>query len=255
MMKIPSAKKPLKIGLMLMLGSSLSWGVAQPARAITFDYGTGTSGDLIGQLMSSLEQQFSLVETFFTGQIGSEQWTNLLSDLLGINGTNLSDLAWGDLGLPDLHQLHRQIKAELENQETTSLSAYQGVRSNHELDRLLTVTKVEASLSQEGQAIAQQKIEVAVNQAQTAQSLSDEAQTVVSTQEVMKKLAQQQAIQASLLAGVNSSLVELQQNQEFNNLNLSNISRTLDGQAQTQQLERLGAGNDALRRSAMTRLF
>jgi hypothetical protein len=255
MMKRIKTKTALKVGLILLLGSGLSLGYSSRAQAITFDYGTGTMGDLLGQLISPLEQQFSLVETLLQDQIGSEQWSSLLGNLLGSNETNLSAMIWGDLGLPDLRHLHSQIKTELESQEKTTLSAYQGVRSSHELDRLLTTTRVEASLSQEGQEIAQQKIEGAVHNAQTAHSLSDEAQTVVSTQEVMKKLAQQQAIQASLMAGVNTSLVELQQSQEFNNLNLSNISRTLDGQAQTQQLERLGAGNDALRRSAMTRLY
>ena len=69
------------------------------------------------------------------------------------------------------------------------------------------------------------------------------------------KKVDQNAINGALMGQVSQQMQEFSQNQQLSNLNLTNISRAVDGQNQMAQQEILGAGFDTFRTSSLAGLF
>ncbi|MGB7380290.1 MAG: hypothetical protein WA959_27545 [Rivularia sp. (in: cyanobacteria)] len=90
---------------------------------------------------------------------------------------------------------------------------------------------------------------------ETVSIFSDAAQNDVVTQNVMKRIAQQNTQITGILGAMRSDGLKSKQSQDLANLNLTNISRSLDGQNQSRQKEVVGQGFNNLRTASQARLF
>jgi hypothetical protein len=81
------------------------------------------------------------------------------------------------------------------------------------------------------------------------------AQEEVVTQNVMKRIAQQNTQMAGILGAMRTDGLKSKQSQDLANLNLTNISRSLDGQNQAKQKEVVGQGFSNLRTASQAKLF
>jgi phage-related protein len=85
-------------------------------------------------------------------------------------------------------------------------------------------------------------------QAQTAQG-----HTV--TQNVMKEIAAQNAKTTEVLGGVRSDLLKMNEQAAQSNIQLSNLSQTVDGQTAAKNAEQIGAGYSNLKTASQAGLF
>ncbi|MGB3642690.1 MAG: hypothetical protein WBA39_34665 [Rivularia sp. (in: cyanobacteria)] len=93
------------------------------------------------------------------------------------------------------------------------------------------------------------------NSIEQVQIYSAAAQDEVVTQNVMKRIAQQNTSTAAILGAMRADGLKSKQSQDLANLNLTNISRSLDGQNQARQKEIIGQGFSNLRTASQARLF
>jgi hypothetical protein len=68
-------------------------------------------------------------------------------------------------------------------------------------------------------------------------------------------MALQNAQISSVLGSLRADSLQAAQRQELTNVNLTNISRSIDGQNQAKQAEMVGTGLEVLRTTSRARLF
>lgn len=162
------------------------------------------------------------------------------------------DEAVGALGLPDA----TVVREKVEEIATSSDDAVDTVdKATNEVDRQITRGVANSTLSKEGQENTKQQVEKTQDSIEQVQIFSDAAQEEVVTQNVMKRIAQQNTQTAAILGAMRTDGLKLQQSTELSNLNLTNISRSLDGQNQARQKEAVGQGFSNLRTASQARLF
>jgi hypothetical protein len=158
----------------------------------------------------------------------------------------------GVLGLPDAIE----ARTEVENIAATSDTAINTVEQvTNEVDRQITRAVVDSTLSKDGQKLTNQEVEKTQNSIERVQIYSAAAQDEVVTQNVMKRIAQQNTSTAAILGAMRADGLKSKQSQDLANLNLTNISRSLDGQNQARQKEIVGQGFSNLRTASQARLF
>jgi hypothetical protein len=197
----------------------------------------------------------------FTSQLGSLQ--NYVSSILSDKIEPLADSLGGDLqaaideaigalGLPD----PTVARKEVEKIASSSEAAVNPVETaTNEVDRQITRAFSTATLGKEGQERTQQQIQRTQQSIERVQQQATAAQGEVVTQNVMKQIAQQNAQQAAILGAMRADGLRQQQSQDLANVNLTNISRAVDGQNQAKQRETVGQGFQNYRTAAKARLF
>lgn len=189
-----------------------------------------------------IEQTIQDVVTALPGELD-----NALNDALG-------ELGWVD---------PNQIRAEIAEQLATPIDGdlaqsdpvYAAVETANEIDRQLTRAQVDAMLSQDGQANTQNKLTWMETTIDQIQQHADAAQAAVSTQDAIKQMAQQTALQSDVLGAVQAELLQSRQDAQLTNLNLANLSHTLDQETRARRLQDLGSALDTLQISSQARLF
>jgi hypothetical protein len=162
------------------------------------------------------------------------------------------DEAMGTLGLPD------STKAREKVQDIVAIAniAINGVeRTTNELDRQITRAVYDATLSKTGQQQTKKQVEKTQTSIEQVEADATNAQREVVTQNVMKRIAKQNTQIAAILGATRSDGLKLQHSQDLTNLNLTNISRSLDGQNQARQKETVSQGFNNLRTAAQAKLF
>ena len=158
----------------------------------------------------------------------------------------------GALGLPDAIE----ARTEVENIAATSDTAINTVEQvTNEVDRQITRAVVDSTLSKNGQNLTSEEVEKTQNSIERVQIYSAAAQDEVVTQNVMKRIAQQNTSTAAILGAMRADGLKSKQSQDLANLNLTNISRSLDGQNQMRNKEIVGQGFSNLRTASQARLF
>ena len=158
----------------------------------------------------------------------------------------------GILGLPDAIEARKEV----ENIAASSDTAINTVEQvTNEVDRQITRAVVDSTLSKNGQKLTLQEVEKTQNSIERVQIYSAAAQDEVVTQNVMKRIAQQNTSTAAILGAIRADGLKSKQSQDLANLNLTNISRSLDGQNQARQKEIVGQGFSNLRTASQARLF
>ncbi|AFY99465.1 hypothetical protein [Calothrix sp. PCC 6303] len=158
----------------------------------------------------------------------------------------------GALGLPDA----TEVRGKIEEIVASNNSAINSVdKATNEVDRQITRAYSDSTLSKQGQQITKQQVEKTQTSIEQVENSGEAAQEEVVTQNVMKRIAQQNTQIAGVLGAMRMDGLKSKQSQDLANLNLTNISRSLDGQNQTKQKEVVGQGFNNLRTASQARLF
>jgi len=213
-----------------MLSMALAGLVAtQPAQAQTFNL-----LDLFGQIQQYSTDLHNYVQTTISSFLSAAQG-ELQS---AVNG------AIGSLGLPDPIKVRATINLRNSKVDPFEFSATirQG-STGSELDRQITRGAVGAVLGVGGQTRTQSDIDFTNATISESASLSDQAQSAVATQDVMKFVAQQMYQQTEIMGALRNDNLYSRQDAQFTNLNLANISAAMD---QESRMRRSGMTNQAM---------
>jgi hypothetical protein len=232
----------LKTGL---LASVLLVGVmTAPAPAQAATGGGGSSNPL------------SSLTDWFNGQLKSVQkYADQFSDTiasLGDEFKGVTDGLMGDLGLADSTQARKKsADAALDSPSPE----YKGETVANEVDRQNANASSEAVISQEGQKQQKEAYEQTQTNVETNQQLAEQAQGDEVTQNVMKRIASQTAESSKVLAGIRADSLKQTEQAAQSNKQLTNISRTMDGQTQRDNSQMIGGGYSNLRTASQATLF
>lgn len=223
--------------------------ISTPARAAAAVSGVKSDNPL-SQVFEQLNHQLESLRGYLN-QIMADK-LKPLSESLGKDIDAAVGDATGVLGLPD------PIKSrdEVEKVASSSLGpVYSADSATNEVDRQITRGAVYSTLGKEGQEQIKAQADKTQNSVALVQQTATAAQGEVVTQNVMKQIALQNAQTGAILGSIRADGLQAAQRQEMTNLNLTNISRSLDGQNQAKQAEIVGAGLDTLRITSRARLF
>jgi hypothetical protein len=227
-------------------GILLSLLVAAPAFAAP----ANEESNPISGFQDWFDQQISSVREYASDILNSK--LAALSDSLGPEFDGILSDVTGALGLPDPTKSRQAVEEAAARAEGM---LYSGDKVANEIDRQSTRASANAILSQEGQEQQKKAYERTQQAVEAVGEASDAAQGEVVTQNVMKQIAKQNVESAKLMGGVQSSLLEANEQQAQTNTQLSNISQTVDGQAAQGNAERVGAGFSNLSVAAQSGLF
>lgn len=200
--------------------------------------------------ISQLKQELQSIDNYVESVLESK--LEPLASSLGKDIEAAINETLGVLGLPDAIE----ARTEVENIAATSDTAINTVEQvTNEVDRQITRAVVDSTLSKNGQKLTNQEVEKTQNSIERVQIYSAAAQDEVVTQNVMKRIAQQNTSTAAILGAMRADGLKSKQSQDLANLNLTNISRSLDGQNQMRNKEIVGQGFSNLRTAAQARLF
>lgn len=197
----------------------------------------------------------------FTSQLGSLQnyVLSILSDKieplaesLGKDLQTAIDEAVGALGLPDPTVAREKVE---KIGAGTDAPVNPVETATNEVDRQITRAVSTSTLGKEGQERQKEQVQRTQQSIERVQQQATAAQGEVVTQNVMKQIAQQNAQQAAILGAMRADGLKQQQSQDLANINLTNISRSVDGQNQAKQRETVGQGFQNYRTTAKARLF
>ncbi|MEO1183415.1 MAG: hypothetical protein AAFX46_01310 [Cyanobacteria bacterium J06636_27] len=200
-------------------------------------------------VIEQLQEQTGSVNKYISSTI-SRKLDNLSESLEGDLQAVVQEAA-GVLGLPDAGE----VRKEIEVMASDSNNAVNSVdKATNEIDRQITRASG-FTLTKEGQENMKAEVEKTQTSIETVSIFSDAAQNDVVTQNVMKRIAQQNTQISGILGAMRSDGLKSKQSQDLANLNLTNISRSLDGQNQSRQKEVVGQGFNNLRTASQARLF
>jgi hypothetical protein len=212
----------------------LSLLAAFPASAAT--PGGGSTNPLQG-LMDWFNEQLSSVQKYADSFLKDQM--EAISKTFGQEFAGVTKDITGALGLPDPSEARKKAtEASLGSENPL----YSGEQVANEVDRQSTKASAAAILSQEGQEQQKTAYEQSQQSVASVGQAAEKAQGENVTQNVMKQIATQNAETAKLMGGVQSSLLKQNEQQAQANTQLTNISRTMDGQTKAQNAERVGAG-------------
>ena len=201
-------------------------------------------------VIEQLQEQTGSVNKYISSTI-SRKLDNLSESLEGDLQPVVQEAA-GVLGLPDASKVRQEIE-EIASDSNNAVNSVD--RATNELDRQITRAQTETTLSKEGQKSMEAEVEKTQTSIETVSIFSDAAQNDVVTQNVMKRIAQQNTQISGILGAMRSDSLKSKQSQDLANLNLTNISRSLDGQNQARQKEVVGQGFSNLSTASQARLF
>lgn len=162
------------------------------------------------------------------------------------------DEAIGTLGLPDSTEIRKKVEDIAADANNAVNNVEQAI---NEVERQITRAASDATLSKSGQKNTKEQIHQTQSSIEQIYADSNAAQNDVVTQNVMKRIAQQNIQIAGILGAMRTDGLKSKQSQDLANLNLTNISRSLDGQNQARQKETVGQGFSNLKTAAQARLF
>lgn len=216
----------------------------------TIILGTNSARASLIPILDNTLAEFKSVDNYISSILESK--LESLADSLGkdieaaINGTI------GTLGLPDVIEARSKIE-DIANNPNTVINPVE--RITNEVDRQITRAVSNSTLGKKGQQNTKQQINNTQTSVEQVQQDAIASQSEVVTQNVMKRIAQQNSQIAGILGAIRTDELKLKQSQDLANLNLTNISRSMDGQKQAHQKELVGQGFSNLRTASQARLF
>lgn len=153
----------------------------------------------------------------------------------------------GPLGIPNPNETRGKIgDAARRSDANTSVDVFEinnvvwGVYAANQLDRDLTRIAVEGVIGQSGQEAMQASVDETQKVVEQIGKDADEAQQLDITQDVMKIQAKNFAQQTAILGALRADNLKARVDTQFTNLNLGNISRTLDELSRTERASLAG---------------
>ncbi len=173
---------------------------------------------------------------------------------------NFANRCLTPMGVPNAPQARTTIQEEVSNApETPDLfitnPELYSVEIGNLSDRAATSLSSQTLLSDEGQQAIQNEIDQSSEAVQSILNTSDEAQGYDSTQDVVKALARINAGQSVMAVMSQVASLRNRTDTQFTNLNLANISRSIDQQNRDHQANSTVDGFFLLNLTAQSNLF
>ncbi len=204
----------------------------------------------LAQVVEQFQQQLASVNSYVSS-IFSDKLKSLSESLDGDLQTAIDD-AMGALGIPDPTK-SREATEKIAGVSNSPIN--QAERATNEVDRQITRAVADTTLGKAGQERTKQQFEKTQQSIEQVEANAEAAEGDVVTQNVMKRIAQQNVQQAGILGAIRTDGLRMLQSQDLANNNLTNISRAVDGQNQAQARETVGQGFENYRTAAKARLF
>ena len=204
----------------------------------------------IGRVYEQLTLELSSVENFF-----KDFFTNDLKNL-GISlGKDLSiaiDQTIGALEIPDVIQARKNTEKIASQSEKP---VYRGDEASNEIERQISRSIVNTNLSKAGQQQNRRKTQLTQNTIELADLDAIHAQNRVSTQFVIKDIANQNARIEETLGAIRNDGIGMRLTEDMQLVNLTNISSGIDAQNKQNRQEIVGEAYDILYETSRARLF
>jgi hypothetical protein len=204
----------------------------------------------LAKVFDQWQEQLSSINKYVSSTI-SQKLEELSSSLQGDLKAAVNESV-GALGLPDATETREKVE-EIVASTNTAVNPVD--KTTNEIDRQITRADSDSTLSKQGQQLTKEQVEKTQTSIEQVENSGEAAQEEVVTQNVMKRIAQQNTQIAGILGAMRTDGLKYKQSQDLANLNLTNISRSLDGQNQAQQKEVVGQGFSNLRTASQARLF
>ena len=211
---------------------------------------SASSMPFIFSTINQLKQELNSIDNYVESVLESK--LEPITSSLGKDVEAAINETFGVLGLPDAVEARKEVEKIAASSDTAINTVEQ---ATNEVDRQITRAVVDSTLSKNGQKLTLQEVEKTQDSIERVQVYSAAAQDEVVTQNVMKRIAQQNTSTAAILGAMRADGLKSKQSQDLANLNLTNISRSLDGQNQARQKEIVGQGFSNLRTASQARLF
>lgn len=209
--------------------------------------GGGVTG-LFDQITQQLQALIQGVQTYMN-QVIAQQIEPLGEDLQSAVSSVM-----GDLGIPDPIAARENIKVATTGTFAGDSATESRVLAN-EVDRQVTRATAASVLSAQGQQRTLQDLQRTQQTVEDIQQKAQQAQAAVSTQDVLKASTQQTAKMAEIMGSLHADNVQARQDAQNTNMNLTNISSSLDEANRTKQRESMGDAYSTLRVSSQAGLF
>lgn len=229
-----ASSKVLLVTVMLLLLTQLN------ARSDVYEPRSKEDLTTLQQNNNLLSQVNNLFSTF-------QNYIEKLKNEFGQGWGELNDVvqdainrAIGELGIPDPLEAGEQIQAAIGEKNTNLVTTdpqLQGHNASHEWHQKYTKVQSETTLGKEGQALMKNRSNATQKAVSSLTSIAEAAQRDDVTQEVMKKMAIQNAHQATISKSIQAEEENQSQSLASVNLNLADISERVDEQQKRRQFE------------------
>ncbi|MBG1268021.1 hypothetical protein [Nostoc sp. WHI] len=186
--------------------------------------------DFFSFIVSDLQGEVSEIQAWAKDEINSA-WADIKE-----NAEAAIDSSIGQLGAPDPIASADQLKDSLKDDYSYPVAQ----QNAQELERQLTLASVASVVSKDGQQKTQAKIDTTAQIAQQAKDISDEAQNMDASQNVLKAIAAQNGLIVSMLAQQRTDSLSARQDNAYSNLMLTQVADHLDSQRKKQNSEEDG---------------
>ncbi len=196
---------------------------------------------------SSAVQNQALVQDFNNFFSTIRNYIQKLKTQFGQNWGELSEpvqaaieRATGELGIPDPFEAGQQIQVVVGEHSAELVKIppqLQGHNARHEWNQQYTQAQSESTLGKEGQTAVKKTNQSVQNAVGDTASLASTAQQERITQNVMKKIAIQNAQQAIISHSIQAEVQKQTQALATSNLNLADMSESMNEQQRRQQFE------------------
>lgn len=186
--------------------------------------------DFINSLVSDLQSEVSEIQTWARDEINSG-WADIKE-----NASAAIDSSIGQLGAPDPIASADKLKGSLKDDYSYPVAQEKAQK----LSRDLALASVASVVSEKGQQQTQEKIDTTAQIAQQAKDISDEAQNMDASQNVLKAIAAQNGLIVSMLAEQRTDSLLARQDNAYSNLMLTQVADHLDSQRKKENSEEDG---------------
>jgi hypothetical protein len=186
--------------------------------------------DFFSSIVSDLQGEVSEIQAWASDEINSA-WGEIKE-----NANAAIDSSIGQLGAPDPIASAEQLKDSLKDDYSYPVAQ----QNAQELERQLTLASVASVVSQKGQQKTQAKIDTTAQIVKLAKDISDEAQNMDASQNVLKAIAAQNGLIVSMLAQQRTDSLSARQDNAYSNLMLTQVAQHLDSQRQKENSEEDG---------------
>lgn len=186
--------------------------------------------DFINSLVSDLQSEVGEIQTWARDEINSG-WADIKE-----NAEAAIDSSIGQLGAPDPIASADQLKGSLKDDYSYPVAQEKAQK----LSRDLALASVASVVSEKGQQQTQEKIDTTAQIAKLAKDISDEAQNMDASQNVLKAIAAQNGLIVSMLAEQRTDSLLARQDNAYSNLMLTQVADHLDSQRKKENSEEDG---------------
>jgi len=208
--------------------------------------GVGNVGDILNDPMGFI---FGKLQTWI--QNADTAWGELSTDnplaslSTGEGGwldiVGIANETKGALGMPDPERSAKAAAERIDGKDSNDPAevtlAHQRTVARNALERELARAGAQATLGKEGQQHMKQSVEQSAQVVQASNQAGQKAQSLDVTQDVMKQMALQNSQMTNLLGAMYTEELGAKVDRAHANLNLSNISQSLDQQQRARRAQ------------------